>query len=903
MFKRKPIYIILLVVFTLLLAADITAYVITANSSVSDGSNWSQDGSWPQTSDGQFPAMPSDGSGTMQGGGMPQTSDGEYPATTSYDGSADQTANSQFGGRPGMNSGEMPSFDSSQMQGTFGGSDTTGRPGSSGTVSALSSFISGWWIPIGIFCLLVDGFSVLMLIRIGKKRSQAAEGSEEEAEALEETQEKKPKLSGYEKRQRKHRRTTRILLVILGVVLVIALGYVAVRAAYLAQLAQADTVSVVTAEAAGADIDKVISGTGTLTDADAQEITIPGGVEISAYYVEDGDTVTEGNVLATVDHTSVMKAIADLQDAMDALDDDIDAASSEEIASTITASVDGRVKVIYAEAGTGVADTMYDNGALMLISLDGLMAVDIETDADIATGDSVTVQLADGTELTGRVASFSEGVAAITVTDDGTTYGEIVMVSDEAGNVLGTGELYIHSELKVTGYSGTVSKIKCAENGLVDAGDTLLTLTDTEYTAEYQALLATRSDYEEQMIALFQLYQDGNIYAEYSGTISGVDEDLLIATTRASQTGYASASQTTGTITDLVASKKDSAAVMTLLGNNPSGADDTTVGAYSNYAATVSSVAYSAISTKEYPASVSITDYSAYTSLGITSDMMTTDSQISPDVSTPVYMYENGAWTSYSVSDISAGDVLILTYDSSDRSNLVWIVIASKGQTGENGGSGYTGGSHSGSSGTTSDTTTEETEPTYTITESTAMSVTPADTMSVTITVDELDILSLKTGQEATVTLDALRGETYTGSVTDIDLEGTNSGGSTKYTAVVTLDRTEQMLAGMNAAVSITLSSKECTVTIPVAALNETKSGVVVYTSYDEDTETLGGPVEVTTGLSDGTSVEILSGLDTGAAVWYEYDDTVDISSSVVSSSNGSGFNLMRIFGGGTRRG
>jgi len=902
MFKRKPIYIILLVIFTLLLAADITAYAVTANAASNmpatpNAGNWSQDGSMPQTSDGTFPAMPSDGSGTMQGGGMPETSGGELPAMPS-DSSVDQTANAQGGGRPGMNgSGEMPSFDASQMQGGSDSSGMTGRPDGSGSVSGLASFISGWWIPIGIFCVLVDAFCIFMLIRFGKKRKQNAEAPEEEAELLEEAQEKKPKLSGYEKRQRKHRRTTGIFLAVFGIVLIVVLGYVVVRSVYLAQVAQEETIPVVSAEAAGADIDTTISGTGTLTDADAQEITIPGGVTIAAYYVEDGDTVEEGDLLATVDHTSVMKAIADLQDAMDTLDEDIDAASSETIASAMEAAADGRVKVIYAEAGTGVADTMYDHGALMLISLDGLMAVDIETDADITTGDSVTVLLADGTEVAGRVDSFSDGTATVTVTDDGTTYGEEVTVSDTSGNVLGTGTLYIHSELKVTGYSGTIAKIKCTENEQVSAGDTLLTLTDTEYTAEYDALLVTRSDYEEQMIALFKLYQDGSIYAEFSGTVSGVDDALLTETTHASLTEYASAAQSTQ-IVDTAASVKDNVSVITLLGNNPSGADDTTVEAYANYVATVSNVAYSAIGTKEYPANVSITDYSDYASLGITANMMTTEGEISPDVSTPVYMYEDGAWTSYTVSDISSGDVLILTYDSGDRSNLVWIVIASKGQT--SGGSGYTGGSHS-SSGTSSDSTAEDTEETYTLTESTPMSVTPDDSMSVTITVDELDILSLKTGQEAAITLDAIRGETFTGSVSDIDLTGTNSGGSTKYTAVVTLDRTEQMLAGMNAAVSITLSSTECTVTIPVAALSETKSGVLVYTSYDEDSGTLGNPVEVTTGLSDGESVEIRSGLTSGETVWYEYDDTLDISSSVVSSSNGGGFNLMSIFGGGRR--
>lgn len=884
MFKRKPIYIILLVIFTLLLCADILAYSLTANAS------------------SNMPAMP-DGT-TMQGGfsgGRPETSDGTMPETSdnTMPETSDGTTNtgSDDASNWGSSSGDMPEdFDPSQMPG-FDGSGMTGRLGAT---SGLVSFIGSWWIPIGILCMLVDAFCIFMLLRICKKRRLGAENIEEETVLAEELEERKPAISGYEKRRRKRRRTTRIVIIILAIMVVTLLGYIIIRSVYMAQLAEEDAAAVVSADAAGTEIDTDISGTGTLAEADAEEVTVPGGVEIGAYQVEDGDTVETGDILATVDHTSVMKAIADLQDAMDGLDEDIEEASEDVIESKVEASVDGRVKVIYAGVDADVADTMYENGALMLISLDGLMAADIETEADIATGDSVIVVFADGTEEAGRVASFIDGVASITVTDDGAVYGEAVTVSDEDGNVLGTGTLYIHSELKVTGYSGSVAKINCDENDEVSAGDTLMTLTDTEYTAEYDLLLEKRSDCEEEMIRLFKLYQDGNIYAEYAGTVSGVDDETATGyvsmsqtdTTSADAIGYAGTSRTLSTLTY----QGSGSSVTMFLGNNPSGADDTTVVGYSNFAATVSSVSYSAISIMEYSTSVSITDYSDYNSLGITSAMMTTASQISPSVSTPVYMFENGAWASNSVGDISAGDVLILTYATSDGTgDPVWIIIASKAKTQGGGTSNYSGGSNSASTETEAVETEEEE---YTITETTVLSITPSNTMSVTVTIDELDILSLEEGQEATITLDALSDQTFTGLVTSIDMAGTNSGGSTKYTAVVSLDRTEQMLAGMNAAVSITLSSAQCTVSVPVAALMESQSGVFVYTSYDEETNTLGDPVNVTTGLSDGTSVEILSGLNSGDEVWYEYDDTVDISSSTVSSSSGGGFNLMRIFGG-----
>ncbi|MCD7858287.1 MAG: hypothetical protein LUG55_10960 [Clostridiales bacterium] len=141
------------------------------------------------------------------------------------------------------------------------------------------------------------------------------------------------------------------------------------------------------------------------------------------------------------------------------------------------------------------------------------------------------------------------------------------------------------------------------------------------------------------------------------------------------------------------------------------------------------------------------------------------------------------------------------------------------------------------------------------------------------ISVDELDILSLTEGQEAVITLDALTGQSFTGTVTDIDTSGTNSGGNTKFTAEITMARTEDMLAGMNASVLITLDTTGDVLIIPEAALVEEGSATYVYTSYDEKSDTLGDLVEVETGVSDGTNVEICSGLSSGDSYYYSYAD------------------------------
>lgn len=147
--------------------------------------------------------------------------------------------------------------------------------------------------------------------------------------------------------------------------------------------------------------------------------------------------------------------------------------------------------------------------------------------------------------------------------------------------------------------------------------------------------------------------------------------------------------------------------------------------------------------------------------------------------------------------------------------------------------------------------------------------------MTITIEADELDVLSLQKGQSAVVTLDAVEGRSFTGTVTNVDLAGTNEGGNTKYTAQITVDKSEEMLEGMNASVRIETESTGSSVTVPAAALVEQDGNTYVYTAYDEQKDELGGLTEVKTGASDGMTVEITEGLEKGQTCYYRYAEAV----------------------------
>lgn len=190
------------------------------------------------------------------------------------------------------------------------------------------------------------------------------------------------------------------------------------------------------------------------------------------------------------------------------------------------------------------------------------------------------------------------------------------------------------------------------------------------------------------------------------------------------------------------------------------------------------------------------------------------------------------------------------------------------GQTGSSVGGGGSSGSGSMGSGTQTQTFTL-----YSLNKITVASVTSQENMGVSITVDELDITKLYVGQKATVSVDALGGQQFDASVTNIANSGSNSGGNSKFSVELTLEKSGEMLPGMYCSAFITLNTVEDVLCVPVAALSQDEENTIVYTGYNEESG-LTSPVTVTIGVSDGENVQILSGLNPGETCYYAYFDT-----------------------------
>ncbi len=224
---------------------------------------------------------------------------------------------------------------------------------------------------------------------------------------------------------------------------------------------------------------------------------------------------------------------------------------------------------------------------------------------------------------------------------------------------------------------------------------------------------------------------------------------------------------------------------------------------------------------------------------------------------------------------------------------------AQNGNKGSEGAPSMSGGGNSGSSGTS----TADSATTETVGDITLVSVAELHSNTqvlVNVSVDESDIESVQTGQTATVTLTALSDQTFEGTVSDISSSAdSESGSSVKYTVAILLDKEDGMREGMSASAVINVEEAKDTLTIPAAAVQERKGAAFVYTKKD-DQGNLSGETEVTTGLSDGTNVQITEGLEEGDTVYYSVTLSDNNSDSKDRQKDGFGGNHEGMPGGGT---
>jgi len=144
--------------------------------------------------------------------------------------------------------------------------------------------------------------------------------------------------------------------------------------------------------------------------------------------------------------------------------------------------------------------------------------------------------------------------------------------------------------------------------------------------------------------------------------------------------------------------------------------------------------------------------------------------------------------------------------------------------------------------------------------------------LTLEMNIDELDIGKVKVGQTVEITADALEGQTFTGHVDKININGTTVSGVTTYPVTIIIDNPGDLLPGMNVTANIKVEYVKDALSIPVDAVQ--RGNVVLVPeegAFDKNGQLVDlsklKEVTVTLGRNDNDFIEVLSGLNEGDTV------------------------------------
>ncbi|RIE11080.1 efflux RND transporter periplasmic adaptor subunit [Candidatus Cryosericum hinesii] len=158
--------------------------------------------------------------------------------------------------------------------------------------------------------------------------------------------------------------------------------------------------------------------------------------------------------------------------------------------------------------------------------------------------------------------------------------------------------------------------------------------------------------------------------------------------------------------------------------------------------------------------------------------------------------------------------------------------------------------------------------------------------------VDELDVLHVKAGQDASVTMDAYPNQTFKAKITYVGttLVATSSSVNAYAIKIQFTNPPTTLVAGMTADASITTSSAKGVLAVPVESiLSENGKNYVTVISVDASNKRTTTRTEVKTGIEGDVYVQIISGLKAGDRILRTASATTTTSSSTSSSSTTTG--------------
>jgi HlyD family secretion protein len=274
------------------------------------------------------------------------------------------------------------------------------------------------------------------------------------------------------------------------------------------------------------DISVSVHGTGSIEAMDTKTVTANASAKVDAVLVQEGDAVTQGQLLATLNIDAANSKIDSLKQQIVTQDATIAGLRAAPVSKILYAPVEARVKILYAQLNDDVNVAMSANGALIVLSTDGRMKVSFipAAGAAVLPGEAVKLMI-DGKAISGFISTVPDSTtdkAEALITDDSYAVGAQAVVQDTAGAELGQGILEINRPLRITADTGKLYHFYVKANDKVKSGAKLIKLTGTTLSVNFEAQLVKRQQLQDDLDEAIDSLKDYSITAPTDGIVTGL---------------------------------------------------------------------------------------------------------------------------------------------------------------------------------------------------------------------------------------------------------------------------------------------------------------------------------------------------------------------------------------------
>lgn len=337
---------------------------------------------------------------------------------------------------------------------------------------------------------------------------------------------------------RAKRRIKRLVkaVLLLGFIAVVAGAVLSIALPALSKLPEIETEQTIEqnkAVAVRGRIEKTVFGSGSVQPASQPGVYAQADGTVQKTLVGLGDTVRKGDVIMALENEALETEVAELEYALWSAQETVmdtktyeryryevmldekgrkmkDSLTGKYIYEqysnelSIRAPSDGRVMAVYIEPGSDALAVYREHGAVIMLSTDGRMKVelDVAEGTELAIGETVSVSGA-GVAANGTVVNLVRRGTQATIQIDSDTYpmGTPVEVKNEKGAVVGSGTLEINKPMAVSVYGGIIKGVATKVGAMVEREQVLAryTLEGTPLYIENDAVLL---EYSKAKVAL-----------------------------------------------------------------------------------------------------------------------------------------------------------------------------------------------------------------------------------------------------------------------------------------------------------------------------------------------------------------------------------------------------------------